>query len=97
MASSGNALLRLLEQDLRALTEVRDARKFPEVKEAAERALLRLRSVSKTVPADAPAAEQAARIAEAEEILVPFMLALASKSDALPLYCHSRPSALCST
>ena len=85
MASSGNALLRLLEQDLRALTEVRDARKFPEVKEAAERALLRLRSVSKTVPADAPAAEQAARIAEAEEILVPFMLALASKSDALPL------------
>jgi hypothetical protein len=78
-------MLRLLEQDLRALSEVRDARKFPEVKEAVERALLRLRSVSKALPEGASTAEQSARVAEAEEVLVPFMLALASKSDALPL------------
>ena len=83
--SSSFALLRLLEQDLRALSEVRDARKFPEVKEAAERALLRLRSISKSLPEDASASVQASRVAEVEEVLVPFMLALASKSDALPL------------
>jgi hypothetical protein len=84
-----HALLKLLDQDLRALSEVRDAKKHPEVKEAAERALLKLRSVSKVLPAEASAADQAAAIATADEaagvMLVPFMLALAAKSDALPL------------
>ena len=83
------SLLRLLEQDLRALSEVRDARKYPEVKEAAERALLKLRSIAKALPPDASAADQAAAVASADEeaavMLVPFMLALASNSSALPL------------
>ena len=83
------ALLKLLEHDLRSLSELRDARKNPEVKEAAERALLKLRSVSKALPAEAPAADQAAALAIADEdggvMLMPVMLALASKSDALPL------------
>ena len=87
--SSKLTLLRLLEQDLRGLSEVRDARKFPEVKEASERALLRLRSISKALSPDASSAEQAAAVARADNeaavMLVPFMLALASKSDALPL------------
>ena len=84
-AQGARAMLHLIEQDLRALSEVRDARKFPEVKEAAERALLRLRSIAKATSPSAPAAEQAQQVAASEEILVPFMLALASKSEGLPL------------
>jgi hypothetical protein len=84
MSLHEKALLRQLDTDLRALSEIRDARKYPEVKEAAERALLKLRAVHKSLPADAGAAQQASAIASAEEVLVPFMLALASKSDALP-------------
>ena len=87
IASPGimHALLRLLDTDLRSLSELRDARKFPEVKEAAERALLRLRSVHKSLPEAATPAQQSTAVAGAEEVLVPFMLALGSKSDALPL------------
>lgn len=83
------ALLKLLEGDLRALSDVKDAKRFPDVKEAAERALLKLRSVAKALPPEATQAQQAAAVQEADEdnsvMLVPFMLALASKSDALPL------------
>ena len=68
----------MLEQDLRALSEVRDARRYPDVKEAAERALLKLRGVTKALPADASAASQAAAIAAADDdnsvMLLPFML-----------------------
>ena len=84
MASS-HSLLRLLEADLRALSEVRDAKKYPEVKESSERALLKLRSIAKSLPANASAAEQANAVAGTDDMLVPFMHAIAQKSDALPL------------
>ena len=89
MSVSGHSLLRTIEADLRALSDVKDARRYPDVKEAAERALLKLRSVVKALPAEATLAQQAAAVQQADEdnsvMLVPFMLALASKSDALPL------------
>ena len=60
-------------------------RRFPEVKEAAERALQRLRTAQESLRQDAPLAEQAAAVATSEEVLLPFTLALACKSEALPL------------
>ena len=78
-------LLHPVQNDLRSLSEVRDARRFPEVKEAAEKALLQIRSLTKALASDASLEEQAEQIAAAEEVLVPFMLALASKSEGLPL------------
>lgn len=86
---SSFALLKQVEADLRALSEVKDARRYPDVKEAAERALLKLRSVSKDLPAGATQEQQSLALQQADDdnavMLVPFMLALASKSDALPL------------
>ena len=60
------SLVSQVEQDLRAIAN-ESRRKFPEVKEAAERALLRLRSTVDALPKDATAAQQAASVAEAEE------------------------------
>ena len=77
------SLISQVEADLRAISV--DARKkFPEVKEAAERALLRLRTAQESLPKDALPAEQAAAVATAEEVLLPFLMALATRSDTLP-------------
>ncbi|EOD39941.1 hypothetical protein EMIHUDRAFT_223134 [Emiliania huxleyi CCMP1516] len=78
------ALLRTVETDLRSLS-MEARRRFPEVKEAAERALQRLRTAQESLRQDAPLAEQAAAVATSEEVLLPFTLALACKSEALPL------------
>ena len=84
-----HALLKLIEQDVRALSELRDSRKYPEIKEATERALLKLRSIAKALPAGSSSTVQSTAVASADEemavILVPFMLALATKSDTLPV------------
>ena len=78
MSVSGHSLLRTIEADLRALSDVKDARRYPDVKEAAERALLKLRSVVKALPAEATLAQQAAAVQQADEdnsvMQVPFML-----------------------
>ena len=87
MASS-HSLLRLLEADLRALSEVRDAKKYPEVKESSERALLKLRSIAKSLRANASAVEQANAVAGTDDMLVPFMHAIAQSRTR----CRSRRS-----
>ena len=78
MAASVQAIV---EADLRTLS-LEARRRHPEVKEAAERALQRLRTA---VPEGASPAEQAAALAQAEEVLLPFTMALAPRSDAMPL------------
>ena len=76
-------LIHLIEQDLRALSnEAR--RRFADVKDAAERAMVALRSVQAKLPPSASPAEQGAAVAASQDVLMPFMLALASKSDTLP-------------
>ena len=77
-------LIHLIEQDLRALSnEAR--RRFADVKDAAERAMVALRSVQAKLPPSASTpAEQGAAVAASQDVLMPFMLALASKSDTLP-------------
>ena len=64
------ALLRTVETDLRSLS-MEARRRFPEVKEAAERALQRLRTAQESLRQDAPLAEQAAAVATSEEVLLP--------------------------
>ena len=77
------SLVSQVEADLRSIS-IDSRRKFPEVKEAAERALLRLRSTVDLLPKEASAAQQATAVAEAEEVLLPFLMALATRSDTLP-------------
>jgi len=76
-------VLGVVELDLRSLS-VEGRRKFPEVKDAVERALLRIRAIHEQLPQSASAAEQAEALAAEEEVLLPLTLALASKSDTLP-------------
>jgi len=77
-------MLRVIEADLRTLS-MEARRRFPEVKEAAEQGLQRLRIAQDELPAEADAAAQVTAVAASEELLLPFTLALACKSDALPL------------
>jgi len=77
-------MLSVIESDLRALS-MEAKRRFPEVKEAAERGLQRLRAAQEALPENASLAAQSAAVAASEEVLLPFTLALACKSDALPL------------
>ena len=77
-------MIRVIENDLRALS-LEARRRFPEVKEAAARALQRLKTAQESLPESASLAEQAAVVASSEEVLLPFTLALATRSDALPL------------
>ena len=76
-------VLGVIELDLRSLATNAN-RKFPEVKDAVERALLRIRAIHEQLTPSASAAEQAAALAASEEVLLPLMLALACKSDTLP-------------
>ena len=76
-------VLGVVELDLRSLS-VEGRRKFPEVKDAVERALLRINAIHKQLPQSASATEQAEALAAEEEVLLPLTLALASKSDTLP-------------
>eukprot|EP00908_Phaeocystis_cordata_P001285 Transcript_11370.p1 GENE.Transcript_11370~~Transcript_11370.p1 ORF type:complete len:267 (-),score=74.61 Transcript_11370:1038-1838(-) len=81
--SSPHKILGVVELDLRTLsTEAR--KRFPEVKDAVERALLRIRTIHEQLPASASAADQAEALAMSEDVLLPLMLALACKSDTLP-------------
>ena len=78
-------MLKVIETDLRGLS-MEARRRFPEVKEAAERGLQRLRAAQDSLPDNAGLAAQAeAVVAASEEVLLPFTLALACKSEALPL------------
>ena len=81
--SSQHKVLGVIELDLRSLATNAN-RKFPEVKDAVERALLRIRAIHEQLPPGASAAEQATALATSEEVLLPLMLALACKSDTLP-------------
>eukprot|EP00967_Tisochrysis_lutea_P116034 scaffold186388_cov29-Tisochrysis_lutea.AAC.7 len=69
-------MLRVLEADLRSLS-LEARRRFPEVKEAAEAALGRLRSSSDRGELPLP-------FTLADDLLLPFTLALAARSDTLP-------------
>ena len=46
--------------------------------------MVALRSVQAKLPPSASPAEQGAAVAASQDVLMPFMLALASKSDTLP-------------
>ena len=81
--ASQHKVLGVIELDLRSLATNAN-RKFPEVKDAVERALLRIRAIHEQLTPSASAAEQAAALAASEEVLLPLMLALACKSDTLP-------------
>ena len=82
-AASQHKILNVIEQDLRSLATNAN-RKFPEVKDAVERALLRIRATHEQLAPSASAAEQAVALAASEDVLLPLMLALACKSDTLP-------------
>ena len=82
-AASQHKILNVIEQDLRSLATTAN-RKFPEVKDAVERALLRIRATHEQLAPSASAAEQAVALAASEDVLLPLMLALACKSDTLP-------------
>ena len=75
-------LIHLIEQICALSNEAR--RRFADVKDAAERAMVALRSVQAKLPPSASPAEQGAAVAASQDVLMPFMLALASKSDTLP-------------
>jgi len=81
--ASQHKVLGVIELDLRSLATNAN-RKFPEVKDAVERALLRIRAIHEQLTPSASAAEQAVALAASEEVLLPLMLALACKSDTLP-------------
>ena len=81
--SPQHKVLGVIELDLRSLATNAN-RKFPEVKDAVERALLRIRAIHEQLPPSARAVEQAVALAASEEVLLPLMLALACKSDTLP-------------